>query len=203
MTWQPIIAKPATAVRPSAPGFWREWVKAPLKVGAIAPSSSGLARAITNGLSATDGPVIELGPGTGVFTSALLARGILGECIAAFEASSGFASALTNQFPEVRVICADAARIRHLYPFHAPTNVVVCGLPLLSMPPGKVFRILAESFAVLRPGGSFRLFTYSARCPVPRATLGRLGLVARRVAFVPLNIPPASVYDLRRGNVVE
>ena len=203
MTWQPVSAKSAAAVRPSAQGFGREWMKAPLKVGAVAPSSSGLARAITRGLSATDGPVIELGPGTGVFTSALLARGIPGACIAAIESSSGFASALTSRFPEVRVICADAARIRHLYPFHAPTNVVVCGLPLLSMPSGKVFRILMGSFAVLRPGGSFRLFTYSARCPVPRVTLDRLGLVARRVAFVPLNLPPASVYDLRRGNVVE
>ena len=203
MTWRPISAKPATTVRSSAPGFGREWMKAPLKVGAIAPSSSGLAQAITKGLSATDGPVIELGPGTGVFTSALLARGIPGGCIAAIEASSGFASALTNQFPEVRVIRADAARVRHLNPFRVPTNVVVCGLPLLSMPPGKVFRILAGSFAVLRAGGSFRLFTYSPRCPVPRVTLDRLGLVTRRVAFVPLNIPPASVYELRRGNVVE
>tara|TARA_R110000751_G_scaffold95381_4_gene186400 strand:+ start:27340 stop:27951 length:612 start_codon:yes stop_codon:yes gene_type:complete len=203
MSWRPLFAKPAMTVRPAAPRFGREWVKAPLTVGAIAPSSAGLARAITRGLSATDGPVVELGPGTGVFTSVLLARGIPGASIAVIETSSGFASALTRQFPEVRVICADAARIRRLYPFRTPAKVVVCGLPLLSMPPGKVFRILAGSFAVLQPGGSFRLFTYSSRCPVPPVILDRLGLVSRRVAFVPLNIPPASVYDLRRENMVE
>lgn len=203
MTWGTSFAKLATTARPPALNFGREWMKAPLKVGAIAPSGRGLARAITKGLSATDGPVIELGPGTGVFTSALLARGIPDNRIAAIEASSGFASALANQFPDVTVICADAARIRHLNPFGTAVNVVVCGLPLVSMPPGKVLRILAGSFAILRPAGSFRLFTYSLRCPVPRVTLDHLGLVARRVTYVPLNIPPASVYDLRRENVAE
>jgi phospholipid N-methyltransferase len=203
MTWRTIFKKPATSARTSAPGFRREWMKAPLKVGAIAPSSSGLARAITKGLSATDGPVIELGPGTGVFTAALLARGIPGKNIAAIETSRGFAAALTIQYPAVTVIRADAARIRHLYPFDVPASAVVCGLPLLSLPPVKVFRILAGSFAILRPGGSFRLFSYSPCCPVPRVILDHLGLVSRRVGFVPLNIPPASVYVLRRRNAAE
>ena len=198
-----VSGKPAPGVGPSSLSFGREWLKAPLKVGTVAPSSSGLARAITQGLSASDGPVIELGPGTGVFTAALLARGIPGRRIVAIETSGGFASALGTLYPEVAVICADAARVWHLSPFGTTAAAVVCGLPLLSMKPGKVLRILAGSFAAIRPGGSFRLFTYGLRCPVPGAILDRLGLVARRIAFVPLNIPPASVYILRKGNAAE
>jgi phospholipid N-methyltransferase len=179
--------------------FGREWLRSPLGVGAVAPSSRALGRAITQGLSAESGPVVELGPGTGVFTRALLERGIPAARIAAIEASEGFAQALSRALPEVTVIAGDAARVRHLSPFGAGgAGVVVCGLPLLSMPPGKVLRILAGSFASLRPGGAFRLFTYGLSCPVPGATLGRLGLSAQRAATIPLNMPPASVYVLRR-----
>ena len=179
--------------------FGREWLRAPLLVGAVAPSSPALARAMTAGMSAADGPVIELGPGTGVFTGALLNRGIAADQIAAIEASQRFAAALATSHPGVTVIAADATRVSHLTPFGpAGAATVLCGLPLLSMPPAKVLRILAGSFAALRPGGTFRLFTYGSRCPVSRAMRDRLGLVVRRTAFVALNIPPASVYSLER-----
>lgn len=195
--------KPETTDEPPVSSFGREWLKAPLKVGAVAPSGAGLARAITKGVSAAGGPVIELGPGTGVFTAALLAKGIPGRQIAAIEASDVFASALAKRYPEVTVICADAARVQHLSPFGARAGVVICGLPLLSIPPGKVLRILAGSFAALRPGGSFRLFTYGPRCPVRGRILDRLGLEAGRIAFVPLNMPPASIYVLRKRTAAE
>lgn len=179
--------------------FGKEWLRAPLRVGAVAPSGAALARAITDGLSPSDGPVLELGPGTGVFTAALLARGIPPGDIAAIEQGEPFASALSERYREVVVIHGDAARIRHLTPFGpARAGTVICGLPLLSMPPSKVLRILAASFAAMRPGGEFRLFTYGPRCPVRGPILDRLGLVARRSAFAALNLPPASVYSLRK-----
>jgi phosphatidylethanolamine/phosphatidyl-N-methylethanolamine N-methyltransferase len=180
--------------------FGREWLRAPFAVGAVAPSGRALARAITTGLSDDSGPVLELGPGTGVFTTALLARGIPASRIAAVEASGGFATALARRLPGVTVIAGDAARVRHLSPF-APGEVgtVICGLPLLSMPQAKVLRIVAGSFAALRPTGEFRLFTYGATCPVPGRILERLGLAARRSAIIPFNMPPASVYVLRRA----
>lgn len=179
--------------------FGREWLLSPGQVGAIAPSSAALGRAICDGLTAAHGPVLELGPGTGVFTRALLDSGIAPAQIAAIETSAGFAEALADRFPGVAVIQGDAARVRHLSPFGAGgAGVVICGLPLLSIPPAKVLRILAGSFAALRPDGTFRLFTYGPRCPVPPPMLLRLGLVARRSAFVALNMPPASVYSLTR-----
>lgn len=186
-------------IRPDTARFGREWLRAPLRVGAVAPSGSALAKAMADGLSEADGPVIELGPGTGVFTRALLARHIPAERITAIEVSGGFASALALRFPGVWVVHGDAAQVRRLAPLGpGAAGVVVCGLPLLSMPPGKVLRILAGSFTLLRPGGAFRLFTYGRRCPVPGAILDRLGIIAQRSHFVSRNIPPATVYVLSK-----
>jgi phospholipid N-methyltransferase len=179
--------------------FGREWIRSPLRVGAVAPSSAGLAAAITDGLADKGGPVIELGPGTGVFTGALLGHGIPAERIAAIEASDGFASALASRYPQIKVIGGDAARVRHLTPFGpAGAALIICGLPLLSMPPTKVLRIVSGSFAALRPGAEFRLFTYGLRCPVSKAIRARIGLSAHCIAFVALNMPPARVYVLKR-----
>ena len=56
--------------------FFRSWVADPLRVGAVAPSGDSLSRLITQEIRPSDGPVLELGAGTGTFTRALLARGI-------------------------------------------------------------------------------------------------------------------------------
>jgi phosphatidylethanolamine/phosphatidyl-N-methylethanolamine N-methyltransferase len=179
--------------------FGQEWLRAPLRVGAVAPSSARLADAMTQDLTATCGPVIELGPGTGVFTEALLRRGVPAAQVGVIEASESFAAALSLRFPQVAVIHDDAARIRHVTPFGlGAADLVICGLPLLSMPQAKVLRIVAGSVTVLKPDGELRLFTYGQRCPIPPAMLSRLGLVAQRQTFVPLNMPPASVYAVVR-----
>jgi phospholipid N-methyltransferase len=154
---------------------------------------------MTQGLTATCGPVIELGPGTGVFTAALLRCGIPAAQIAAIEASESFAAALALRFPQVAVIHDDATRIRHVNPFGSgAAGLVISGLPLLSIPQAKIMRIVAGCMTVLKPDGELRLFTYGHRCPIPAAMLSRLGLVAQRRTFVPLNMPPASVYAVFR-----
>lgn len=193
--------RPATDSPPPQPALWgREWLRAPLRVGAVLPSGAALARAMTAGLGPDTGPVLELGPGTGAFTRALIDRGIPPDRITAVETSAAFATALARRFPQVRVIHGDAARLRRMAQV-APggAGAVICGLPLLSIPPGGLLRILDGAMAALRPGGVFRLFTYGHRCPVPPAVLDRLGLVARHEALVALNLPPASVYLLERA----
>lgn len=100
----------------------------------------------------------------------------------------------------VFVIRGDAARVRQVSPFgHDGATVVICGLPPLSMPPAGMPRILSGCMHALRLGGVLRLFTNGPRCPASPEIGARLGLVARRKAFVPLNIPLASVHALRRG----
>lgn len=179
--------------------FVLSWAADPLRVAAIAPSGAALARLITREITVGHAPVLELGPGTGVFTRALIDVGIAPADLTLVEFGQAFAALLQARYPAARVVHGDAARIdaRALYP-NGKAGAVVSGLGLLSMRPRAVFAILNNAFACLRPDGSFYQFTYAARCPVPRPILDRLGLKATRIGGTVRNLPPASVYRISR-----
>lgn len=179
--------------------FFRAWVADPLRVAAMMPSSPELARLCVSEVSAETGPVLELGPGTGAITQALLERGVRERDLTLLELSSDFASMLETRYPAARVLCADAARIRRLNLFdERGAGAAVSGLPLLAMSPRQVFAVLTGAFAHLRAGGAFYQFTYGPRCPVPAAILHRLELDFVRIGGVRWNLPPASVYRIER-----
>ncbi|MFG1345028.1 methyltransferase domain-containing protein [Xanthobacter autotrophicus DSM 431] len=179
--------------------FLRSWAAEPLRVGAIAPSGNALADLITRDIVPETGPVIELGPGTGVFTAKLLDRGIAEADLTLVEFGSDFARLLQLRFPDARVLWMDAARLRTVaFAAQQSVGAVVSGLPLLSFSPRKVIAILDGAFRQLRPGGAFYQFTYGPRCPVPRPILDRLGLRATLMGRALLNAPPAAVYRITR-----
>ena len=177
--------------------FARSWVSNPLRVAAIAPSGARLARLMTREIGVQHAPVLELGPGTGVFTRALLDRGIDEADLTLVELESDFAAILRDRYPRARVLHADASRLAgmNLFP-DRQAGAVLSGLGLLSMPTRTVFGILAGAFACLRPDGAYYQFTYGPRCPVPRPILDRLGLKSERVGGTLVNLPPASVYRI-------
>lgn len=149
------------------------------------------------------GPVIELGPGTGVFTRKLLARGVAPEDLTLIEYGADFTSLLRSRFPDARILQMDAGRLNTIGFDGAQTiGAVVSGLPLLSMPPRKVMAILSGAFGHMRTGGAFYQFTYGPRCPVSRRILDRLGLKASVVGKTLLNAPPATVYRITRRRPV-
>ena len=178
--------------------FW-SWTSDPLRVAAIAPSGESLARMMTREIGPNDGPVIELGAGTGVFTKALLAQGVREQDLTLVEYGSDFMRVLQLRFPQARVLWMDAPQLAQykLFP-EANVGAVVSGLPLLSMSPRKIMSILNGAFGYLRPGGAFYQFTYGPRCPVSRPILDRLGLKAARVGGTVRNLPPAAVYRITR-----
>lgn len=179
--------------------FFLHWLSDPRQVGAVAPSSSALAAAVTAEIAPHSAPVIELGPGSGAITRAILGRGVPQERLALIERSSRFADALSRSFPNARVLCVDAAVLASIDVFEGErAGAVVSGLPLRLMAPNKVGAILANAFWRLRPGGAFYQFTYGARPPVPRAILDRLNLTATLIGGTLANIPPASVYRITR-----
>ena len=179
--------------------FFRAWMSDPLRVAAIAPSGAALAELITSDISTETGPVLELGPGTGAFTRALLERGVAERDLTLVEFGSDFVPMLSVRFPAARILCMDAARIGHASLFQGtPVGAIVSGLPILSMPPRKVMAILAGAFGYLKSEGGFYQFTYGPYCPVPRRILDRLGLKATRIGRTLKNIPPASVYRISR-----
>jgi phosphatidylethanolamine/phosphatidyl-N-methylethanolamine N-methyltransferase len=163
----------------------------------VLPSGGALAELISSEIGPDTGPVIELGAGTGVFTQALLARGVRKSDLTLIEANPEFARLLELRFPGVRVLRTDARRLTQLKG-GGLAGAVVSGLPLLNMPPVGVMAILARSFAHLRANGSFYQFTYGPKSPVPRRVLDRLGLQAVRIGWTVRNVPPASVYRFSR-----
>ncbi len=179
--------------------FLRSWVSNPLQVAAVAPSGGALADIMTRDIDQRSGHVIELGPGTGVFTRKLLNRGVEPGDLTLIENGSEFAIRLQTRFPDVRVLWMNAARLKDIdLQNRRPVGAVVSGLPLLSMSPKQVMSILDGAFGHLRADGAFYQFTYATRCPVPRPILDRLGLQASLVGRTFCNIPPASVFRLSR-----
>lgn len=184
--------------------FFRSWVANPLTVAAVAPSGQSLARLMTAEISSAHGPVLELGAGTGAFTQALLDRGVAEHDLTLVECDPDFVGLLQRRFPQARVLRIDASRLAGQLAFHGATiGAVVSGLPLLSMPPRKVMRILSGAFGYIRPRGAFYQFTYGPRCPIPRTILDRLGLKATRIGGTVRNLPPAAAYRITRRRSLE
>ncbi|WP_043621524.1 class I SAM-dependent methyltransferase [Ensifer sp. ZNC0028] len=179
--------------------FFRAWLSDPLRVASVTPSSRSLARLITREIDPRHGPVLELGPGTGVFTRALIARGVREQDLVLVESGPDFAAVLKGRFPASTILAIDAARLAEGRPeISTGIGAAVSGLPLLSMPTRKVIAILSGIFLHMRPGGHLYQFTYGPRCPIPRPLLDRLGLRARHVGGTIRNFPPASVYRISR-----
>ncbi|WP_333474458.1 class I SAM-dependent methyltransferase [Mesorhizobium qingshengii] len=112
--------------------FFRSWMAAPLRVAAIAPSGNALAKIITQDITSRTGQVIELGPGTGVFTAKLLERGVRPEDLTLVEYGATFAQHLETRFPRTRVLRMDATRVGDVeFRNDAAVGAVISGLPLL------------------------------------------------------------------------
>ncbi len=182
--------------------FYSAWRRSPRHVGAMAPSGRALSEAITQHATPRSGStVLELGCGTGVFTRALLARGIPEQQLVLVEREPQFAARLRERFPQAQVFETDAAALQALPAWATPgarPGVVICGLPLLNMGVRAQMRVMHGAFSVLEPGGALYLFTYGIRSPLRPAVLHRLGLRATKQTSVWANVPPAHVWRLSR-----
>lgn len=163
--------------------------------GAIAPSSARLAETMTAGLGLERAThVVELGPGTGVFTEAVLALLRPEARLTAVEINPRFADALRERFPQVGVINGSA---EHRTP--DDIDVVVSGLPWTAMTADRQARILDVVTAKLVPNGRFTTFAYAHAAWTPparrfAASLRSRFAVVERTSVVWENLPPAFVY---------
>jgi phosphatidylethanolamine/phosphatidyl-N-methylethanolamine N-methyltransferase len=182
--------------------FLGAWIREPAATGAISPSSPRLARLMTQLLQPAGGPVLELGPGTGAFTRAMLDRGLPERDLVLVESNPRFAALLRERHPQARVLQMDAMQMRRqAEPWDGlQAQAVLSGLPLLTMGPRAQLAIVSAAFRALRPGAAMLQFTYATRCPISPAVLRRLGLRAERLGGTLVNLPPASVYRLTRSS---
>jgi phosphatidylethanolamine/phosphatidyl-N-methylethanolamine N-methyltransferase len=180
--------------------FIRSWFDNPLRAGAVSPSGPALARMMARYVDPdATGPVIELGPGTGAITEALLARGVAPDGLFLIEFDPNFCAHLRRRFPGVNVVEGDAYAFRSLLAGRLSEKAasVVSSLPLLVKPEQQRLGLLADAFGCMAPEGVFIQFTYGPVSPMPRYRSFGPTFRAERSPQVWLNLPPASVWTYR------
>ena len=180
--------------------FIKTWFDNPKLTGAVSPSGRFLARMMARAVDPQgSGPIVELGPGTGPITQALLRRGVAPERLVLVEFDAAFCRLLRKRFPGVQVVQADAYRLRESLAnvLAVPATAVVSSLPLLTKPDEQRLALLEDAFSLMGPGGSFVQFTYGMNSPIPRHAA--LAYEADVSAPVWLNLPPARVWIYRRS----
>jgi len=179
--------------------FLRSWIEKPLHMGAVMPSSKLLARTMAQYVAVdSKGPVIELGPGTGAITNALLEHGVDQKRLVLVEYNPGFCALLRDRYPQARVVQGDAYALRDSLGdlLDAPASAVVSGLPLVTKPMLTRLKLMRDAFVALAPGAPFVQFTYSVAPPIPKSLPGVSTEASERIW---MNLPPARVWVYRKG----
>ncbi len=177
--------------------FIRSWIEKPLRTGAVMPSSKALARTMARYVDPdSKGPVIELGPGTGPVTEALVKHGVDPSRLVLVEFNPDFCRLLRNRYPQAKVVQGDAYRLRRMLAgtVEEPAAAVVSGLPLMTKPLRTRLRLIADAMTLLGPGAPFVQFTYAMMPPIPKELSG---ITAKASELIWLNIPPARVWVYR------
>jgi phosphatidylethanolamine/phosphatidyl-N-methylethanolamine N-methyltransferase len=179
--------------------FFKGWVTRPRAVGSIVPTSGTTARRMASIVDPNSNlPVLELGPGTGVITRAILERGVKPENLFCIEYSPEFVAHLKRQFPGVNVIHGDAFNLDDtLGALRGATfDSVVSGVPLLNFPTEQRVRYVEGVLARIPEGRPMVQLTYGPRSPIPpeggdyRVT---------RFDFILRNIPPTTLWLYSKG----
>ena len=179
--------------------FIRSWLEQPLSTGAVTPSGRVLARTMARYVEpGMPGPVVELGPGTGPVTEALVDHGVDPARLVLVEFNPTFCQLLRARFPAATVIQADAYGLRRALAklLRQPAAAMVSGLPMFTKPVRTRVRLLHEALSLLSPGAPFVQFTYAVIPPIPREFAGVTAEASERIW---MNLPPARVWVYRKS----
>ena len=178
--------------------FLRSWIEKPLHMGAVMPSGRGLARTMAQYVDIrSSGPVVELGPGTGAITNALIEHGVDQRRLVLVEYNPGFCALLRDRYPHAKVVQGDAYKLRDSLwdVLNVPASAVVSGLPLVTKPMLTRLKLIRDAFLALAPGAPFVQFTYSVAPPIPKSLPGVSTEASERIW---MNLPPARVWVYRK-----
>jgi phosphatidylethanolamine/phosphatidyl-N-methylethanolamine N-methyltransferase len=178
--------------------FLRSWIEKPLHMGAVMPSGRVLARTMAQYVDIkSSGPVVELGPGTGAITNALIEHGVDQKRLVLVEYDPGFCALLRDRYPHAKVVQGDAYKLRESLwdVLNVPASAVVSGLPLVTKPMLTRLKLIRDAFLALAPGAPFVQFTYSVAPPIPKSLPGVSTEASERIW---MNLPPARVWVYRK-----
>lgn len=177
--------------------FIRTWIERPIRTGAVMPSSKALARVMARYVDPqSTGPVIELGPGTGPVTEAMVRQGVDPARLILVEFDPDFCRLLRTRYPAATVVQGDAYRLRRLLEtiVRDPAAAIVSGLPLVTKPLRTRLRLISDAMGLLKPGAPFVQFTYAMVPPIPKTLSGIKGEASE---LIWMNLPPARVWVYR------
>lgn len=177
--------------------FLRSWIERPLVTGAVTPSGKMLARTMASYVDPrVPGPVVELGPGTGPVTDALVRRGVAQDRLVLIEYNPDFCRLLQRRFPKATIVQGDAYDIRASLDgvISEPAAATVSSLPLFTKSPEVRMELLGAAHDLMHPNAPFIQFTYAVVPPVPPSP----DYTAKASNRIWLNLPPARVWVYRR-----
>src|ERR1700761_4926993 len=172
--------------------FLKALATRPKAVGAVIPSGPKLARAMARQIDPVMGPVLEIGPGTGVISEAILERGVAPSQLTLVEYDEELASLLAARFPKAHVIQGDAFDLDHTLraPGGTAFGPIVSSLPLLNHPMAQRLAYMQAVTRRLAAGAPLIQFSYGNHAPVVPPP----GFAVIRAAQVWANLPPAKVW---------
>ena len=178
--------------------FIRSWIERPFSTGAVTPSGKILARTMARYVDPNSiGPVVELGPGTGPVTEALVEAGVNPGRLVLVESNPAFCRILRARYPDATLVQGDAYGMRRLLEtlLLQPAAAMVSGLPLITKPVRMRLRLIRDAFDLMVPGAPFVQFTYAVASPLPKR-FGGFSIEASERIW--MNIPPARVWVYRK-----
>jgi phosphatidylethanolamine/phosphatidyl-N-methylethanolamine N-methyltransferase len=189
------MAKKLIAALTDTTVFLQEWFANPQRTGSLAPSSPQLGAAMAQWLPADPKSyVLELGPGTGAVTEALIKRGLREDRLVAIERNPKMARLLREKFPRAQIIIGDAWQLDHLLQSRREpiksVGAVISSLPLLNFPLAEAEALAEKIRGILEPDGNWAQYTYRIHKLHPR---GCASFKLRASKIVWLNFPPARV----------
>ncbi|GLS19055.1 methyltransferase [Labrys miyagiensis] len=174
--------------------FFRSWTEKPMQLGSVTPSSRILSKVMASHVDpASEGPVVEIGPGTGPITQALVEHGIAEERLVLVEYSPEFCDLLARRFPKAQIVQGDAYALARTLDgkLDGKAAAMVCGLPLMTRPEAQRLDLLAQAFTLMQPGAPFVQFTYALTSPIPTRDAFFTWKGSPRIWR---NVPPARVW---------
>ena len=180
--------------------FLRSWLERPLVMGAVTPSGKILARTMASYVDPRiPGPVVELGPGTGPVTDALIRRGVAQDRLVLVEYSPEFCQLLKRRFPKATIIQGDAYDLTDTLSgiLSEPAAATVSSLPLFTKPMDERRSLLEGAQELMHPDAPFIQFTYAVVPPIPARSQAYKAKASNRIWR---NLPPARVWIYNKVN---
>ena len=178
--------------------FIKGMMSTPKTVGAIMPTSSRMANRMASIIDTGSGlPVLELGPGTGVITKAILDKGVKPENLVSVEYSSEFVRHLRGKYQGVNFINGDAFSLAEtLKDFRGQQfDCVISGIPLLNFPMHQRVKLIEDLLKLIPVGRPVVQFSYG---PVSPVVARPDSYIIKHFDFIVRNIPPAQIWHYRK-----